>query len=64
MLTHRPLLTLPHTLSGPAGYFAALALAEAGVPVVIFELGQPVEQRGRDIGALFVRGHLDPNSNL
>lgn len=50
--------------SGPAGLFAALAAVEAGLPVVLLERGQPVEQRGRDIGALFVRRHLDPDSNL
>ena len=50
--------------SGPAGYFAALALAEAGVAVTVLEKGQPVEERGRDIGALFVRRQLDPDSNL
>lgn len=33
--------------SGPAGLFAALALAEAGVPVTLLERGQPVEGRGR-----------------
>eukprot|EP00897_Mesotaenium_endlicherianum_P007845 jgi/Mesen1/7089/ME000369S06416 len=50
--------------SGPAGLFAALVLAEAGEQVVIIERGQPVETRGRDIGALVVRRHLDPNSNF
>eukprot|EP00955_Chlamydomonas_euryale_P056376 356395-Chlamydomonas_euryale.AAC.15 len=50
--------------SGPAGLFAALAAAEAGLPVVLLERGRPVEERGRDIGALFVRGRLDPESNL
>ena len=39
-------------------------MAEAGLPVVILERGQPVEQRGQDIGALFVRGRLNPDSNL
>lgn len=50
--------------SGPAGLFAALSAASAGLPVVLLEKGQPVEQRGRDIGALFARGKLNPDSNL
>lgn len=49
---------------GPAGLFAALALVEAGVPVTVIERGQPVEGRGRDIGALFARRLLDGDSNL
>lgn len=49
---------------GPAGLFAALALAEAGARVVVIERGQPVETRGRDIGALFARRQLDAESNL
>lgn len=32
--------------------------------VVLLERGQPVEVRGRDIGALFVRRQSDPESNL
>jgi hypothetical protein len=50
--------------SGPAGLFAALAVAEAGLPCVLLERGKPVEARGRDIGALFVRGQGNPESNL
>jgi hypothetical protein len=50
--------------AGPGGLFAALAAAEAGLRVVLLEKGQAVEQRGRDIGALFVRRRLNPESNL
>jgi uncharacterized FAD-dependent dehydrogenase len=49
---------------GPAGLFAALRLAEAGVAVTLLERGRPVEARGRDIGALFARRVLAPDSNL
>ncbi|PRW58781.1 proton phosphate symporter [Chlorella sorokiniana] len=49
---------------GPAGLFAALELAQAGIKVVLLDRGQPVEVRGKDIGALFVRRHVNPESNL
>ena len=50
--------------SGPAGLFSALALSEAGFRPIIIERGQPVETRGRDIGALFHRSVLNEDSNL
>eukprot|EP01038_Epipyxis_sp_PR26KG_P004575 gene4575-6448_t len=50
--------------AGPAGLFNALTLANAGFKPIIIERGQPVEIRGRDIGALFNRKILKSNSNL
>ncbi|KAM1500613.1 hypothetical protein TB2_025458 [Malus domestica] len=50
--------------SGPSGLFAALVLAEFGADVTLLERGQPVEQRGRDIGALVVRRMLQTESNF
>ncbi|KAM7268686.1 hypothetical protein ACFE04_010852 [Oxalis oulophora] len=50
--------------SGPSGLFAALVLAELGANVTLIERGQPVERRGRDIGALVVRQILDSESNF
>lgn len=32
--------------------------------MLLLERGQPVEQRGRDIGALFARSIINPDSNL
>jgi len=48
---------------GPAGIFAALRLAEQGVPALILERGKPVQARRRDIAALNKRGEVDPESN-
>src|SRR5262245_2897461 len=38
--------------SGPAGAWAALRLAEAGVPSTILERGKPVQPRRRDLANL------------
>lgn len=48
--------------SGPGGSWAALRLAEAGLPSTILERGKPVQPRRRDL-ANVQRGRLDPNSN-
>jgi uncharacterized protein len=48
--------------SGPAGAWAALRLAEAGLPVTVLEQGKPVQPRRRDL-ALITRGQLAPASN-
>jgi uncharacterized FAD-dependent dehydrogenase len=48
--------------SGPAGTWAALRLAEAGVPATVLEQGKPVQPRRRDL-ALITRGELSPRSN-
>jgi uncharacterized FAD-dependent dehydrogenase len=48
--------------SGPAGLWAALRLADAGVPSTILERGQEVGPRRRDLAELH-RGRLNPHSN-
>ena len=45
--------------SGPAGTFAALRLAEAGVPSTILERGKPVQPRRHDLAQL-QRGDAEP----
>ncbi len=48
--------------SGPAGAWAALRLAEAGVPCTMLERGRAVQPRRRDLAAL-QKGRLDADSN-
>ncbi|MEE8410405.1 MAG: hypothetical protein V3T05_12420, partial [Myxococcota bacterium] len=50
--------------AGPAGLFAALALAEAGWPPIVLERGRMVEERARDVSKLYARGVLDTDSNV
>ena len=47
---------------GPAGTWAALRLAEAGVAATILEQGKRVQPRRHDLAQL-TRGHLEPRSN-
>ncbi len=48
--------------SGPAGAWASLRLAEAGLPSTILERGKPVQPRRHDLAGV-QRGRLDTNSN-
>ncbi|MBN1864724.1 MAG: FAD-binding protein, partial [Victivallales bacterium] len=48
---------------GPAGFFAALAMASAGLDTTIVEQGAKVEARARKIKAFESGGSFDPNAN-
>ena len=50
--------------SGPAGMFAGLALAEAGLRPIIIERGACVEQRQKDVRKFWESGVLNPKSNV
>ena len=49
---------------GPAGLFAALSLARAGVPCVVLERGRAVEERSADVEHFWRTGQLSPASNV
>ena len=50
--------------SGPAGMFAGLALAEAGLQPIIIERGAEVSERGRLVERFWQTGHLDAETNI
>jgi len=50
--------------AGPAGLFAALTLAEAGMSPIIIERGSAVEERTAHVNSFFQTGKLNRNSNV
>ncbi len=49
---------------GPAGLFAALALARNGLPPLVIERGAPIERRCREVEQFWKTGLLHPESNV
>ena len=50
--------------TGPAGMFAGLALAEAGLKPILLERGKEVAERQKDVDLFWKTGALKPDSNV
>lgn len=50
--------------AGPAGLFAALTLAQAGLRPILIEQGKPMADRQQDVENFWNLGQLDPASNI
>lgn len=59
-LRYRPVITG----FGPAGIFAALALAKKGFAPIILERGEDVDARSRRVEEFWEKGRLCPDSNV
>lgn len=49
--------------TGPAGVFSGLVLAEAGIPCILVDRGEAVEQRMRTVGRFLRNSAFTPESN-
>jgi uncharacterized FAD-dependent dehydrogenase len=50
--------------TGPAGLFAGLILAEAGLEPILIERGERVRKRVKDVNGFWQQGQFNPESNV